>query len=276
MAYTLSNVPMTHNTSKVRAYCRRGVPGVPSKTCSSLKMSSSLKSVGVLFDVDGTLADSTNLAYTATNEVLLRHGHKQISIEAYLKATIHTTPRRMAVHAHEDPEHPAGLVLAKDFDETYVQRVSEETTPFFPGVAEVVKYAHENDAALGVLSNACGDYARAVCAANGEAGALLAAANVVWGADDVDAPKPAPNGLRACVRALLGDEGDACSRCVYVGDAPTDGMAASAAGCRSVGVTWGAHGKEALADHFDVVVESGDALHEAIRHVLMQMQPIQT
>ena len=221
----------------------------------------------VIFDVDGTLADSTQLAFTATNEVLARNGHAQVSIEEYRKATIHTTPRRMAVHAHGDPDHPDGATLGADFDDTYVARVSEETTPFFPHVAATIHAVADQGARLGVLSNACGEYAREVCAANGDAGAALARWDCVFGADDVPAPKPAPDGLHACIQTLLGNDADH-SCVVYVGDAPTDGTAARAAGCRSVAVAWGAHSADDLRPHFDVVVEEGTQLYDAIANVV--------
>jgi pyrophosphatase PpaX len=43
---------------------------------------------------------------------------------------------------------------------------------------------------------------------------------------------------------------------VYVGDSPSDGIAARAAGMMSVGVSWGAHDRDALAaeGRFDAVV----------------------
>jgi beta-phosphoglucomutase-like phosphatase (HAD superfamily) len=54
---------------------------------------------------------------------------------------------------------------------------------------------------LGALSNACGEYVRAVLAANltGQQGITF---EVQLGADDVPAAKPAPDGLLACSEAL--------------------------------------------------------------------------
>ena len=64
------------------------------------------------------------------------------------------------------------------------------------------------------------------------------------------AAKPAGDGL-----VLLCEQcGVEPSRSVYVGDAPSDGKAARAAGMRSIGVLWGANGEETLRDHFDAIV----------------------
>ena len=54
---------------------------------------------------------------------------------------------------------------------------------------------------------------------------------IMHGADDVPAPKPAPDGLLLCCREL----GQDASQCVYVGDSPSDGLAARAAGMKSIG-----------------------------------------
>ena len=43
---------------------------------------------------------------------------------------------------------------------------------------------------------------------------------------------------------------------VYVGDSPSDGKAARAAGCKSVGVAWGSHPVENLTPQFDIIVHT--------------------
>ena len=74
----------------------------------------------------------------------------------------------------------------------------------------------------------------------------------VDGADDAPAVKPAPDGLLAQCGAF----GWAPEACVYVGDSPSDGAAAAAAGMMSVGCTWGAHSAEACQGSFDVLVDT--------------------
>lgn len=51
---------------------------------------------GVLWDVDGTLVESTDLAFVATNEVLEANGHAQITVEQYKVGCKFTTPERCA------------------------------------------------------------------------------------------------------------------------------------------------------------------------------------
>ena len=75
----------------------------------------------------------------------------------------------------------------------------------------------------GALSNACGSYVRAVLAANNVSKMF----EVQLGADEVPASKPNPDGLLMICR-LMGDVNPA--NCIYIGDSPTDGQAATAAG----------------------------------------------
>jgi phosphoglycolate phosphatase-like HAD superfamily hydrolase len=58
------------------------------------------------------------------------------------------------------------------------------------------------------------------------------------------------------------------SRCIYVGDAPTDGRAAGGGGVVGVGVSYGSHSASSLAPHFATVVGSVDELGAALADAL--------
>lgn len=47
---------------------------------------------------------------------------------------------------------------------------------------------------------------------------------------------------------------------MYVGDSPSDGLAARSAGMMSVGCLWGAHSAEACEGAFDALVETPEEL----------------
>lgn len=72
------------------------------------------KSVGILWDVDGTLSDSYKLGFDSTNAVLNKNGRESISSESYHQGTKFTTPRRMAWHVTGDPDNPIGEELVFD------------------------------------------------------------------------------------------------------------------------------------------------------------------
>ena len=78
------------------------------------------------------------------------------------------------------------------------------------------------------------------------------------------AAKPAADGLYLCAEQL----GCVPSDCVYVGDSPSDGKAARAAGMRSIGVLWGANPESKLKDDFDVLCADVPELLKALRGML--------
>ena len=125
---------------------------------------------GVLWDVDGTLVESTDLAFVATNEVLEANGRPQITVEQYKVGCKFTTPERCApspsgaravpatllapaallslrrvarrsfnVHIGSPPGDELGWKLGDEFDRTYVTRVSPETAGLFPGIDRLLR-----------------------------------------------------------------------------------------------------------------------------------------
>ena len=218
----------------------------------------------VLWDVDGTLVDSTSLGFTATNEVLETSGFTTITVNEYYLGCRYTTPERFNYHVQQEPGSAVGTRLGRLFDETYVKRVSKQTAGLFPGMERLLRNLAMAGHPQGVLSNACGDYVRAVVAANELdmlPGVRVGLFGIALGADEVSEAKPGAAGLLACCEALR----VAAEASVYIGDSPTDGGAARAASMRSIGVSWGANPRDKLDDYFDVVVDDIDSLIVALR-----------
>mmetsp|Transcript_3062 Transcript_3062/g.7644 ORF Transcript_3062/g.7644 Transcript_3062/m.7644 type:complete len:291 (+) Transcript_3062:127-999(+) len=216
----------------------------------------------VVFDIDGTLCNSFTLGYSATNTVLKRHGYQETSTDEYHQGTRFSTPDRLARHVGLCPERDGenfaemGSKMGKEFDDLYIGLVDTSTAPLFDGIQELI-----SDCArvtqVGALSNAAVAYVHKVL----DVHSLRASFSVLHGADDVPAPKPSPDGLLECCKDLqLQDP----STVVYVGDSPSDGLAARAAGMRSVGVTWGSHSKETLHPAFDTVVDNVQELRTVL------------
>ena len=109
-------------------------------------------SAAVIWDVDGTLVESTTLGFTATNEVLSTSGYRMVTEDEYKLGCRFTTPDRFNYHIerpagsaegvrHSVPAsttrtlcsplspHLSGGQLGDLFDKTYVRRVSRETVP---------------------------------------------------------------------------------------------------------------------------------------------------
>eukprot|EP00537_Pseudo-nitzschia_pungens_P017011 CAMPEP_0172401824 /NCGR_PEP_ID=MMETSP1061-20121228/52025_1 /TAXON_ID=37318 /ORGANISM="Pseudo-nitzschia pungens, Strain cf. pungens" /LENGTH=258 /DNA_ID=CAMNT_0013135589 /DNA_START=96 /DNA_END=872 /DNA_ORIENTATION=- len=214
----------------------------------------------IIFDIDGTLADSWKLGFDATLVVLQNNQLPLIDEETYHECTRFSTPQRLARHAGLEPItttededartnnllfEQTGNKLAAEFDDLYVGLVTTETAGFFPGVQGLLEKIRScpSTVKVGCLTNACVAYAYAVLKANNNENLdLLGMCQSVHGADTVAAPKPEPNGLyKVC--AELGIE--VCDS-VYIGDSPSDALAADAAGMPSIGVTWGSHSEESL------------------------------
>jgi HAD superfamily hydrolase (TIGR01509 family) len=207
----------------------------------------------ILWDVDGTLADSWRLGFEASREVLAGHPGRTepLSEEEYHECTRYCTPDRLARHVGllpGDPAHAAeGERLGRAFDDLYIARVSATTAAFYDGVAPLLSELG-GAVPMAALTNAARGYAEAVFEANGCRGRF----GSVHGADSAPKPKPAPDGLVQCCAELGREPAD----CVYVGDSPSDAEAARRAGMRSVGVTWGSHAEDKVRDAFDETVGS--------------------
>lgn len=237
----------------------------PTLTRSALSMNSQT-SKAILWDVDGTLADSSNLGYSSTAKVLQINGYPSITHEDYHFGSRYTTPDRFAWHVTGDPKAPIGEILGKQFDDLYVGMVTAETASFYPGISDLLmryKAEHGENLHHGALSNACGAYVRAVLKEN----RVHDLFRVQLGADEVPAPKPHPHGLLQCCEALNVDP----RQCIYIGDSPTDGQAAHAAGMPSIGVTWGSHPVESVKAAFTHTVHSVAELQDAIDQLLMKV-----
>lgn len=202
--------------------------------------------------IDRTISDSFKLGFTSTAKVLERNGKPGISEDEYHQGTVYTTPRRFAWHITGNPDDQIGELLGQQFDDLYVKLVSTESAPLYDGIYKLLEKLHGRGLILGALSNACGAYVKAVLKEND----LDSLFRVGLGADDVPRPKPFADGLVQLCTEL----GVSAASSVYVGDSPTDGQAATAAGMKSIGVTWGSHPKASVIANFDYCVDSVEEL----------------
>ena len=220
---------------------------------------------GLLFDVDGTLSDSFLLGFESTQKVLTTNGYRLIDEHEYHQGTRYTTPARLAWHATGKPDGDSavGIELGRQFDEMYVQLVSTETAPLYDGIFPMLGNFNARfgpDLKLGALSNACGAYVEAVLKVSN----LMQDFDVALGADQVPKPKPMPDGLLQCCSVLDLDP----KACIYIGDSPSDGAAAAAAGMPSIGVTWGSHPEDNVRKAFTQTATTVKELEEMVLKVL--------
>jgi phosphoglycolate phosphatase len=206
---------------------------------------------GLLYDHDGTLIDSIELVVAATNHALASAGLSMASADAVRRGMILTTLKRMGHHAGSDDARVQADLAARYYAEAW--RLGATSAHPYAGVRDLLERAHALGLRQGIFSNNEGRFVRMVVAAHG----LDRWIDPVLGEEDMAAPKPAPDGILEIARRW----GLALSELVVVGDSRVDAGAAQAAGCRSIGVTWGTHDRAALQDAgFDRLIDHADEL----------------
>jgi len=234
---------------------------------------------GIIFDIDGTLANSWKLGFDATQIVLQKNNIPLITEELYHECTKYCTPDRLARHAGYLPEdgdifYNTGKRLGKEFDDLYVGLVTPVTAGFYEGITDLLMSFPTKNMKLGALTNACVAYAHAVLQTNcprltsqpstsplnsDMKTGIYESFLTIHGADTVEKPKPSPLGLLQCCRELSLKP----SQCVYVGDSPSDAVAAKSAGMIAIGVLWGSHSEDNLRKApFNVLCSSVQELKE--------------
>jgi phosphoglycolate phosphatase len=205
----------------------------------------------LVFDLDGTLVDSSRDIAAAANAAIRRlaPGAAEIPLDAILSFV--GEGARLLV---ERSLGYAGLGFSPDevlpvYLECYAARLLD-TTHLYPGVAEALDALAGTT--LAVLTNKPGDLSRALLAGLGVAPRFAR----IWGAGDVPSRKPDPEGLLR----LMAETGAFSGETWMVGDSATDVAAARAAGVRVAGVTWGFHPGALRAAGPDLLIDRPGAL----------------
>lgn len=207
----------------------------------------------VLFDFDGTLADTLAL-------ILASYRHTLADLEPDLTdEEIRTWIGRTLIDTLES-RHPGRgedlVVRYRTHNLEHHDRLLEPVAGLDTLLADLLA----SGVAVGVVSSKQGRTVR-----RGMRVAGLPDVEVVVGLQDTTEHKPSPAPLLEGARRLgVGPAEVSPQRCVYVGDAWVDVAAARAAGMASIGVTWGAGSREELADADQLVADV-----EQLRAVLL-------
>jgi phosphoglycolate phosphatase len=200
----------------------------------------------LVFDLDGTLVDSSRDIASAANAALGRvaPGTPEIPLDSIL-AYVGEGARRLVERCLQH----ARLALSPDevlpvYIECYAERLLD-TTYVYPGVREALEALAGTT--LAVLTNKPGDLSRAILEGLGVGRGFAR----IWGAGDVTSRKPDPEGLLRLVAELGSSPGETW----MVGDSATDVNAARAAAARSAGVTWGFHPQGVRAAGPDLLID---------------------
>jgi len=208
---------------------------------------------GVAFDLDGTLIDSSlglSQAIDMTLYAMELPAAGEDRVITWIGNGADILIQRALTWALKDQQPSLGqLTMARKlFDRFYAETVSEGSF-LFPEVMTTLSALKEKGLLLGVVTNKPTPFVMPLLESFGIADDF----QVIIGGDDVKQKKPHPEALFNTMSAmkLSADE------LLFVGDSRNDIQAAQAAGCLSVGLTYGYNYGEAIElSNPDVVFDS--------------------
>ncbi|MBU6287087.1 MAG: HAD family hydrolase [Chloroflexota bacterium] len=184
----------------------------------------------VLFDLDGTLLDSFGSIADLTDAALVEAGHPPCDRDI-LRRLI-GLPLEV-VFRQVWPFEPTDDDVTRAMATYRATQLANASPTFFPGAADLVTSLRAAGKQLAIVTTKGTPAARRALAD----GALIDSFGAVVGGDIVPHLKPHPAPAEMALREL----GVAARDAVVVGDTTHDIHMGNSAGCRSVGVTWGAH-----------------------------------
>jgi len=176
----------------------------------------------LVWDMDGTLLDSSVVVPAAYVAAVRRLGGPELTPGQVVAGYSIGPPEALLAHL-------LGRKLAAGEPEVYYDELSVVTARACPGVEDALAALRARGHSVAVFTGASSRAATMLLTAAG------IAVDVLVGGDEVTRPKPAADGLLLMARRLGIAPGDLA----YIGDAPNDLRAASAAGGLSAAAAWG-------------------------------------
>jgi phosphoglycolate phosphatase len=199
----------------------------------------------VVFDVDGTLADSQSEIVQAMAAAFDTVGIKAPTRDAILDIVGLSLPQVMMRLAPNARDGQAAALVEAYKRAYHVQRVERGVSPLYPYAATVVQdLGARDDVVLGVATGKSRRGLDALLAAH-----QLTECFVTTQVSDNHPSKPAPEMLlAACEAASV-----APRHTVMLGDTSYDMQMARAAGAVAIGASWGYHAADQLGDAHMVI-----------------------
>jgi phosphoglycolate phosphatase len=184
----------------------------------------------VLFDFDGTLADTAPDLGAAVNHLRTQQGLAPLSVDAVRPFASMGARGLLRVGFGLKPEDEAFPALRDAFLDRYSENLCDGTR-LFPDMKELLQELRRRRIAWGIVTNKASRFTERLVKA------LALEPDCVVCGDSTPHLKPHPASLLlAAERLELPPES-----CFYLGDDLRDIQAARAAGMRPVAVTWGYH-----------------------------------
>jgi len=211
----------------------------------------------VLFDLDGTLADTAPDLAFALNQVRVEQGRAPLPYEAIRPVVSNGGVALTRLGFGIDSEHPDFPPLYQRLLDIYRNNIARETT-LFPGMAELLENIEQNNMNWGVVTNKPAWLTEPLIDALG----LTERAACIVSGDTCTNRKPHPEPiLQGC--QLAGSE---APDCVYIGDAERDIEAGNRAGMKTIVALFGYIGDNDSPQQWqaDVLLETPHAISQWI------------
>lgn len=193
-------------------------------------MTNTSKVRAVLFDLDGTLADTSPDLTDALNQLLKKHGKSTLNYDHVRKNTSRGSIAMIELGFNEILEEEHGMQLREEFMEIYSTMLCNKTK-LFPEVPELLDFLDHAEVPWGIVTNKPGRFAeplvqeleiayRAICLVSG---------------DSLSRRKPSPDQLHHAANIIGINESD----CIYMGDDQRDVQAGKAAEMKTAVAAYG-------------------------------------
>lgn len=205
----------------------------------------------VLFDLDGTLADTAGDLAAAVNRMRRERGMSPVSVATLRPHASAGARGLLGAGMGVTPEHADYPTLRDQFLAYYASALAE-TTKLFDGIAALLDALDARALPWGIVTNKAERFTTPVIDALG----LHERARAIVSGDTTAHPKPHPAPLLHAA-SLLGVD---AKHCVYVGDDLRDVIAGNAAGMPVIVAEYGYLGEQGCADDWPATGWIGEPL----------------
>ncbi len=209
----------------------------------------------LIFDLDGTLADTTLDLANSVNATRAHFGLEALPIElvsSYVGNGATVLIRKALGPGHTDEEIQRALEY---FLSCYHDRMLEHTR-LYPGVRESLDRLKTEGVPMAVLTNKPVRFSQEILNGLGVGGFFFR----VYGGNSFEQKKPDPRGIEV----LLAEAGVTKEQALMVGDSAVDVFTARNAGIAVCGVTYGLQPETLAAEPPDILVERMEDLVDMV------------
>ncbi|HIF51804.1 MAG TPA: HAD family hydrolase [Thiotrichaceae bacterium] len=196
----------------------------------------------ILFDLDGTLADTAPDLANALNAIRLKHGFEKLPLET-ISPTVSLGGNAMIKLAFDLEEGQSGFDGIRDqFLNHYLENIAEETK-LYAGIEEVLQSIEDNNKTWGIVTNKSSWLTIPLL----EALSLDKRAACVVSGDTLEHRKPHPAPILHACKLINAEPAST----IYIGDAQRDIEAGRRAGTKTLAALYGYIDKDEDTNSWD-------------------------